>query len=55
MSPATAKKLGLAKTDDWSRSSSAPAPITASVLVLPGHADDSVTIALGYGRNPAPK
>jgi molybdopterin-containing oxidoreductase family iron-sulfur binding subunit len=50
MSPATAKKLGLAKNDLAEVKLGAGA-ITASVLPSPGHADDSVTITLGYGRN----
>jgi molybdopterin-containing oxidoreductase family iron-sulfur binding subunit len=49
LSPATARRLGVETNDVLtlhvgSRSVSAPA------FVLPGHADDAITLALGYGR-----
>ncbi|MDB4965332.1 MAG: Molybdopterin oxidoreductase [Myxococcales bacterium] len=50
LSPATATKLGLAR-NDLAEVKLAGQAITASVLPSPGHADDSVTITLGYGRN----
>lgn len=64
ISPATAKKLGIGSTDMLSnkglRSSDGGSDIVelevggrkiqAPVLVAPGHADDSITLAVGYGR-----
>ena len=50
LSPATARNLGL-KTHDRATLKTRGGSITASVLVQPGHADDSTTIAIGYGRN----
>jgi molybdopterin-containing oxidoreductase family iron-sulfur binding subunit len=64
MSPATAVRLGLAPADHPERAleqvislryqddNQAPV-IEAPVFVLPGHADDSVTVHLGYGRTRA--
>ena len=50
LSPATAKKLGLA-VHDLAEVKLRDKAITVSVLPAPGHADDSATLALGYGRN----
>ncbi len=50
ISPATGRNLGL-KTSDRATLKTRGGSITASVLVQPGHADDSATIAIGYGRN----
>ena len=50
VSPATGRSLGL-KTSDRATLRTKAGSITASVLVQPGHADDSATISLGYGRN----
>ncbi len=60
ISPATAKRLGVGndgfKEGDYSESDlieieiPGGRKIKAPVLVSPGHADDSITIALGYGR-----
>ncbi len=49
ISAPTARKLGL-KTHDRATLKTARGAVTASVLLQPGHADDSVTIAIGYGR-----
>jgi molybdopterin-containing oxidoreductase family iron-sulfur binding subunit len=50
ISPATGRKLDL-KTSDRATLKTKGGSITAQVLVQPGHADDSATIAIGYGRN----
>ncbi|MGZ3442886.1 MAG: 4Fe-4S dicluster domain-containing protein, partial [Polyangia bacterium] len=50
ISPALGRKLSL-KTHDRATLKTKAGSVTASVLVQPGHADDSVTVALGYGRN----
>ncbi len=55
MSPATAERLHLSDTTVWER---APVlqlryggkTVRAPLVVVPGHADDSVTVHLGYGR-----
>ena len=49
VAPATAKKLGLSD-GDMVEISADGRKIDAAVLVAPGHADDAVSIALGYGR-----
>ncbi|MFN9075819.1 MAG: 4Fe-4S dicluster domain-containing protein, partial [bacterium] len=49
MSPATARKLGLAK-GDMVKVSVGSGSVDAAVWALPGHAEDCATIALGYGR-----
>jgi len=49
VSPATAKSLGLA-TGDMLEMSANGRKIEAAALIAPGHADDAVSIALGYGR-----
>ncbi len=67
MSPATAKRLklepGLTGEAGWSRESprvkltvqgrNLTQSLLAPVFVLPGHADDCITLALGYGREAA--
>ncbi|HSD20168.1 MAG TPA: TAT-variant-translocated molybdopterin oxidoreductase [Anaeromyxobacter sp.] len=52
LSPATAKRLGLASGDlvELARGGRA---VVAPVLIVPGHADDAVTVALGYGQQVA--
>ena len=54
VSPATAKKLGIrpdgGQAADLIEISDGRKTITAAALVAPGHADDSISIALGYGR-----
>lgn len=64
VSPATAKKLGISSTDMLSdkglRSKDGGSDIIeleangrkikAPILIAPGHADDSITLSLGYGR-----
>jgi MoCo/4Fe-4S cofactor protein with predicted Tat translocation signal len=49
VSPATAQKLG-AQNGDLLEISYRGRKITAPAWVMPGHADDSVTVQLGYGR-----
>jgi molybdopterin-containing oxidoreductase family iron-sulfur binding subunit len=52
VSPKTAKRLGLA-TEDAVSVAVGGKSVRSTVLVLPGHADDSLTLALGYGREGA--
>ncbi|MFM7261639.1 MAG: 4Fe-4S dicluster domain-containing protein, partial [bacterium] len=52
IAPATARNLGL-KTGDMAKVTVGSASIEAAVWMLPGHAEDSATIALGYGRGEA--
>jgi Fe-S-cluster-containing dehydrogenase component len=52
MSAATARQLGLKTRDVVDLGLYGP-PVTATVLVVPGHADGAVTVALGYGRTGA--
>jgi Fe-S-cluster-containing dehydrogenase component/anaerobic selenocysteine-containing dehydrogenase len=52
LSPATARRLGLADGDVVTLSLRGRS-VEAPVLVQPGHADDSVTLPLGYGRSQA--
>ncbi len=49
LSPATAKKLGV-ETGDMVEIEAGGGEIKAPVLVAPGTADNSLSIALGYGR-----
>ncbi|MBX5496306.1 MAG: 4Fe-4S dicluster domain-containing protein, partial [Bryobacteraceae bacterium] len=49
ISPATAKALGV-KDEDVVELSYRGRAVRAPVLVMPGHADNSVTVHLGYGR-----
>ena len=49
LSPATAKSLGV-KTGDVISISRAGREISAPAMVQPGHADNSISLALGYGR-----
>lgn len=49
LSPATARRLGL-RDGDVAELSRAGRSVAAPVLVVPGHADDSVTLPLGYGQ-----
>lgn len=49
MSPKDAKQLGLSDGDNV-RISHGPQSIDIAVLVIPGHAEGSVSAALGYGR-----
>ncbi|MBU8897285.1 4Fe-4S dicluster domain-containing protein [Corallococcus sp. M34] len=49
LSPATAARLGLEK-DDVVRLALRGQSLDVPVLVMPGQADDTVTLALGYGR-----
>ncbi len=50
LSPATAESLGV-ETDDIVLVSAGGAQIEGPVFVLPGQADDSVGLTLGYGRS----
>ena len=50
LSPATAKKLGV-KDNDVIEISVEKRTLTAAAIIAPGHADGSISIALGYGRS----
>ncbi len=50
ISPATADRLGV-RSDDVITLIHAGAQVAAPVFVLPGQADDTVTVALGYGND----
>ncbi|HET9481337.1 MAG TPA: 4Fe-4S dicluster domain-containing protein, partial [Candidatus Polarisedimenticolia bacterium] len=51
MSPATAARLGLHNEETIELSHPlGSAAVVAPVWILPGHADDSITVHLGYGR-----
>ena len=49
LSPATAKRLGL-ESGDVAALTLSGRSVQAPVLVVPGHADDAVTLPLGYGQ-----
>ena len=49
ISPATAKKLGV-KDNDLIEITVEKRSLTVAAIIAPGHADGSVSIALGYGR-----
>ena len=50
LSPSTAQKLGVRQGDVVDLGLHGP-PAHAPVVIAPGHADDCVTVALGYGRS----
>ncbi|HEX8684674.1 MAG TPA: TAT-variant-translocated molybdopterin oxidoreductase [Ardenticatenaceae bacterium] len=52
VSPATAEQLGL-RTEELVELQYLGRSVLAPILVLPGHADNSVTVTLGYGRTSA--
>lgn len=52
VSPATAARLGVA-TEDLVELRLGERAVRAPIWVLPGHADESVTVTLGYGRTRA--
>jgi len=52
LSPATARKLDLEDRDEV-RLAVGGRTVEAGVLVVPGHADDAVTLTLGYGQRVA--
>jgi MoCo/4Fe-4S cofactor protein with predicted Tat translocation signal len=52
LSPMTAWKLGV-NSGDVGYFSNGPWEVVGPVLVVPGHADDSATVTLGYGRRRA--
>ena len=52
LSPATARELGVAQGDLVDLGVRGP-PAHAPVVVLPGHADGAVTVAMGWGRKGA--
>ncbi len=54
VSPATAQRLGLAR-GDYVKLRFAGREAKAGIFVVPGHADNSVTLHLGYGRSRAGK
>jgi molybdopterin-containing oxidoreductase family iron-sulfur binding subunit len=49
ISPAAAKKLGV-ETGDVLKVSVGEKSVEIAALILPGHADDSISVAVGYGR-----
>ena len=53
ISPATAKKKSLELGDLIEITIEGRKPLQIAVLILPGHADNSITIPLGYGRTHA--
>ncbi|MGA8222233.1 MAG: TAT-variant-translocated molybdopterin oxidoreductase [Candidatus Acidiferrales bacterium] len=52
ISPATAQKHGLA-TGDYVKLQLGTRDTKAGIMIVPGHADDSITLHLGYGRRRA--
>lgn len=50
LSPATANKLGL-KSEDYVNLNLSGWKLGAPVWIMPGHADESATLHLGYGRS----
>ena len=52
VSPATARKLGVTNGDVVKLASNGQS-VEAPVWMTPGHADDSITLHLGYGRRRA--
>ena len=52
ISPATSEKLGL-HTEDKAELKYQGRTVTGGVWIMPGHADDAVTVHLGYGRTRA--
>jgi Fe-S-cluster-containing dehydrogenase component len=52
LSPETARRLGVA-SGDLVELARGGRKVTAPALVVPGHADESVTLALGYGQRGA--
>src|SRR5262249_38759998 len=54
VSPATAARLGV-KREEVVELRAGDRSIRVPVYVLPGHADDTVTLALGYGRTGSEK
>ena len=51
ISPATAHKLGVKRKGQKVRVTAGQRNIELPALVLPGHADDAVTVELGYGQD----
>lgn len=49
LSPATAGRLGLSNGDEVALEL-AGRRVTAAAMIMPGHADDAVTLPLGYGQ-----
>jgi MoCo/4Fe-4S cofactor protein with predicted Tat translocation signal len=49
ISPVAAKKLGV-ETGDVLKLSVGEKSVEIAALILPGHADDSISVAVGYGR-----
>jgi Fe-S-cluster-containing dehydrogenase component len=49
LSPATAKRLGVVDRDELQLAAGGRT-VTAGALIVPGHADDAVTLPLGYGQ-----
>jgi MoCo/4Fe-4S cofactor protein with predicted Tat translocation signal len=53
ISPANAKKLGIEENGEFIEITLEGAKLEIPVLIAPGHADNSLTIPLGYGRTAA--
>jgi MoCo/4Fe-4S cofactor protein with predicted Tat translocation signal len=49
LSPGTAEKLGF-ETGDWLSVSYKQRSVEGPAMIVPGHADDAITLPLGYGR-----
>jgi len=54
ISPATARRMGI-DTEDLVRVTSDQGAVEIAALIVPGHADDCLTLHLGYGRSSAGK
>ncbi len=52
LGPATARRLGLAN-GDWAELQYRSRALAAPVWIMPGHADETATLYLGYGRTRA--
>jgi molybdopterin-containing oxidoreductase family iron-sulfur binding subunit len=53
MAPADADRLGIRQSGDLIRISHGGRTLEIPAFILPGHAEGSVTLPLGYGRGPA--
>lgn len=50
ISPKTAERLGRLETEEVIRLTADGRSVEAPAFILPGHADDTITLTLGYGR-----
>ena len=53
MAPATARRLGVRRSGSLVRIRGNGRELTLAAYILPGHASDSITLPLGYGRGAA--